>query len=468
MRRLIGCKPLGVLVIRLKYNFPMKLLTKLTLFITLSKLLIVVLFVVLLPMLVSRVSFQYTNYYLGEQKKKVLATIQKNGVDYYLQGDSAYGSYTMLKEEYISLFPAAGQPFTDTIETSQRIVEADTLTYRVLTHPLQYGQRKYVLEIGRTTAAISEYNKLLQRFTLWILGGLIAISILVDLIYTHILLRPLANIVRTKLTNRKFPFKESLFPVKTSTSDFKHLDNALINLMEKIHEAFDKEREFTSNASHELMTPISILQTNIENMMVEEGISEQQQEKISAMMKTLGRLKKIVHSLLYISRIENEQFAKNDTVEIQALAAQVMEALQPRMEMKDIKFTQKLSGNFSLTKVNQDLLFQLLYNLVNNAIRYNKEEGAIIIDELYNPDGNYVLHVQDTGIGIPQKELETIFNRFKKTGQTEGGGYGLGLSIVKSIALFHGFEIKVTSVLGEGTNFSIIIPAGCIHTTSST
>ena len=81
--------------------------------------------------------------------------------------------------------------------------------------------------------------------------------------------------------------------------------------MEKIHEAFDKEREFTSNASHELMTPISILQTNVENMMMEDGISDEMQEKISAMMKTLNRLKKIVHSLLYISRIENDQFAKS-------------------------------------------------------------------------------------------------------------------------------------------------------------
>src|SRR5215216_6574724 len=108
----------------------MKLLTKLTLFITLSKLLIVVLFVFLLPSLVNKVSFQYTNYYLKQQKKKVLVVIEKNGIDYYLQGDSSYGSYTMLKEEYISLFPATSQMVQDTIETSQRIVENDTLNYR--------------------------------------------------------------------------------------------------------------------------------------------------------------------------------------------------------------------------------------------------------------------------------------------------------------------------------------------------
>ncbi|MEO6722649.1 MAG: HAMP domain-containing sensor histidine kinase [Ferruginibacter sp.] len=436
----------------------MKLLTKLTLFITLSKLLIVVLFVLLLPMLVSKVSFQYTNYYLGKQQEKVLATIKKNGADYYLQGDSAYGSYTMLKEEYISLVPAGNEVVKDTIETSQRIVEDDTLNYRVLTHALLNKGRRYQLEIGKTTATIGQYNSLLQRFTLYILIALIAISILVDLVYTNLLLRPLARIVRTKLVDRKFPFKESLTPVRTTTSDFKYLDSSLIHLMEKIHEAFDKEREFTSNASHELMTPISILQTNIENMMVDELIGEQQQERISAMMKTLNRLKKIVHSLLYISRIENDQFVKTDTVNLHKVVTEVMDELSHRLEINQLTFTNNVSKTANVKKVNHDLIFQLLYNLINNAIRYNKQNGSIDITGGYEAEGAYTLRVKDTGIGIKPEELATIFNRFKKSGNTTGEGYGLGLSIVKSIAQYHGFEIRVNAELGKGTVFSIIIP----------
>jgi signal transduction histidine kinase len=435
----------------------MKLLTKLTLFITLSKLLIVVLFVLLLPLLVKKISFQYTNYYLGQQKKKVLAVIEKNGIDYYLQGDSTYGSYTMLKEEYISLFPAGNQHVPDTIETSQRIVENDTLNYRVLSHKLTYGQQKYLLEIGKTTATIGQYNNLLQRFTLYVLIGLIGISILVDLLYTHVLLRPLGRIVRTKLLGKKFPFKESLYPVKTSTSDFKYLDSSLIGLMKKIHEAFDKEREFTSNASHELMTPISILQSNIENMMADEGLGKNQQEKISAMMKTLNRLKKIVHSLLYISRIENDQFAKNDTVKIHQLVSEVMDELSHRMEINTIRFTNNISAKVTLTHINHNLLFQMLYNLINNAIRYNKMNGSISITDHYTPGGPYTLFIKDTGIGIRQEELGTIFNRFKRAGKTDSEGYGLGLSIVKSIVLYHGFTINVNSEFGEGTIFSITI-----------
>jgi two-component system sensor histidine kinase ArlS len=440
-----------------------KLLTKLTLFITLSKMLIVVLFVSLLPSLVRYASFQYSNYYLGQQKKKVLSVINKNGVDYYLQGDSSYASYTMLKEEYISLVPASNSTVRDTIETARRIVEDDTLNYRILIHGLKDRNNNYILEIGKTTATISQYNTLLQRFTLYVLIGLILLSIVVDLVYTHTLLRPLSKIVRTKLLNRKFPFREPLSPIKTSTTDFKFLDSSLISLMEKIHEAFDKEREFTSNASHELMTPISILQTNVENMMMEDGISDELQEKISAMMKTLNRLKKIVHSLLYISRIENDQFAKMDIVNMYQLTIDVMEELSYRLETKSIHFTNEVSPAVKLKQVNRDLLFQLLYNLINNAIRYNKENGSIQLSDYYAPGQSYILFIKDTGIGIKQEELASIFNRFKKSGKAEGEGYGLGLSIVKSITSFHGFDIKVSSDYGEGTVFSIVIPAEMVE-----
>lgn len=436
----------------------MKLLAKLTLFITGSKLLIVLLFVWLLPYLINQASFQYINYYLGQQKKKVESVIKKNGLDYYLQGDSAYASYTMLKEEYISLVPQGNSNISDTIETSRRIVEDDTLNYRILIHPFHYEGRKYVLEIGKTIATINQYDRLLQRFTLYMLIGLIVITILVDLAYTNILLRPLRKIVRTKLLNRKFPFREQLTPVKTSTTDFKYLDASLISLMEKIHVAFEKEREFTSNASHELMTPISILQTKIENMMLDESTSDDQQDELSGLMKTVDRLKKIVHSLLFISRIENDQFAKSDTVSIFDLSAEVIEELSPRLENKSIRMTNDISSKVKIKQVNKDLIFQLIYNLVNNAIRYNKENGTIHLSDQHTKT-TYTLFIRDTGTGIKQEEINNIFNRFKKSPYSNENGFGLGLAIVRSIVLFHGFEIKVTSEYGQGSVFSIVIPS---------
>jgi signal transduction histidine kinase len=435
-----------------------KLLSKLTLYTTVSKTAIVLLFILLLPLLVNDVASRYTNYTLQEQKDKVLSIIKKNGIDYYFQGDSSYGSYTMLKEEYISLEPSGNVLPPDTIETARRIIENDTLTYRVLIHVFDYSNRKYTLEIGKTIAAINQYNRPLQLVALFVLIGLIAITLLVDLIYTRLLLRPLGVIIKTKLTNRKFPFKETLPPVKTTTTDFKYLDNSLIDLMSKIKEAFDKEREFTSNASHELMTPIGILQNKIENLMAENELSEELQEKIIGMLNTLNRLKKIVRSLLFISRIENDQFLKSDQVRVAMLIEQVMEELADRLEPKGIRFTSAISKELSLQKVNHDLLFQLIYNLVNNAIRYNREGGEISITDHIIPGQSYTLFIRDTGIGIPAGELTSIFDRFKKSSQVEGEGYGLGLSIVKSIAKYHDIMIEVKSEYGKGTVFIIIFP----------
>jgi two-component system sensor histidine kinase ArlS len=437
-------------------NLTMRLLTKLTLLITFSKLAVVILFVALLPVLVSKIASRYTNINLQEQKKKVLDIISKNGINYYFEGDSSYGSYTMLKEEYISLVLSPGANAIDTVETSKRIIENDTLNYRVLIHVFDYKHKKYTLEIGKTVASIGEYNRLLQRFTLYILIGLIAITVIIDLIFTNYLIRPLGTIIKTKLLHRKFPFKEHLIPIKTTTSDFKYLDQSLIDLIGKIKEAFDKEREFTSNASHELMTPISILQTNMENLMINSEMDEELQEKITGMMKTLNRLKKIVHSLLFISRIENDQFIKTEKVKIISLINEMTEELNLRMEAKNIRFTIDVSQTVVLKNINHDLLFQLIYNLINNAIRYNKEEGQIIVSDNVIPGKSYTLMIKDTGIGIPEKELANIFDRFKKSVRSNEEGYGLGLYIVKTIAQYYGLQIDVQSEISKGTVFSII------------
>jgi len=435
-----------------------KLLNKLTLYHTLSKTVIVILFTALLPLLVKEIASRYTNTALQEQKNKVLQTIEKNGIDYYFQGDSSYGSYTMLKEEYISLDAApAGFP-ADTIETTQRIVEKDTLTYRVLSHVFEYNHKKYLLEIGKTLAAIDQYNAPLQRVALYALAGLILATLLIDLFFTRLLLRPLGIIIRTKLLNRKFPFKESHPPVNTSTTDFRYLDDSIIDLMNKITAAFDKEREFTSNASHELMTPISILQNKMENLM-DSMPQEDEQEKITGMMQTLNRLKKIVRSLLLISRIENDQFGRQDNVAVFDLVKEVREELEDRIEAGHISIEINVSRSFTLYSVNRDLLFQLLYNLINNAIRYNKKSGSISISDEYKAGEPYVLTIEDTGIGIEKADLPFIFDRFKKAGSTSPEGFGIGLSIVKSIAQYHGIDLKLVSEKGLGTTCSVIFPA---------
>jgi two-component system sensor histidine kinase ArlS len=370
----------------------------------------------------------------------------------------------MLKEEYISLEPVEKGFVLDTIYTDERIIEQDTLNYRVLTHSFLTENGTYLMEVGKTIETIDQYKRPLQRIATYVLLGLILITLIIDLFYTRYLLRPLDRIIRTKISNRKFPFNENSAPIKTTTTDFRFLDDSLINLMEQIHEAFEKEREFTANASHELMTPIGILQNKIENLMGEPDVSDFVQERLIGMQKTLNRLKRIVHSLLLISRIENEQFSKKDTVSASELFADVMDEISHRLSERDISLKMEISKLITLDNINRDLLFQMIYNLVNNAIRYNKQSGFIHIADRINPDGSYDVDLIDSGIGIPEEDIGTIFNRFKKANQSEdSAGYGLGLSIVKSIADYHKITISISSEISKGTTFTISFPAEVIR-----
>ncbi len=442
----------------------MKLISKLTLFVTLSKLAVVLLFVFVLPYLISDIARGYTDLYLQQQKEKVLDVISKNGVNSYLQGEESSGSYTMLKEEYISLEPIDESFNIDTIYTDERIIEEDTLSYRVLAHAFFAGDKKYLLEVGKTTATIDQYNRPLQKIATYVLLWLILFTLIIDLFYTRFLLRPLGQIIRTKISNRKFPFNENSVPIKTSTTDFIFLDTSLINLMEQIHEAFEKEREFTANASHELMTPIGILQNKIENLMGEPEIGQLVQERLIGMHRTLNRLKRIVHSLLLISRIDNDQFSKNESVTLKELFSDIEEEISHRLSEKEISMQLNISGKRVLKGINRDLIFQLMYNLINNAIRYNKQNGSILITDTILKNGSCVIKISDTGIGIPDEDISTIFNRFKKANQSEeAGGYGLGLSIVKSIADYHGITIELSSNVNVGTEFIITFPPALVQ-----
>jgi signal transduction histidine kinase len=228
--------------------------------------------------------------------------------------------------------------------------------------------------------------------------------------------------------------------------------------MDQINEAFEKEREFTANASHEFMTPISILQNKMENLLTEESASETVQEHIVDMMKTLERLKKISRSLLFISRIENEQFSKQEEIEPQTLFNEIVEEIGHRLEEKNIQIDINLSHNKRLSHINHDLLFQLFYNLINNAIKFNKENGSIQISD-HLEKGYYSIQVSDSGTGIKAEDLPHVFDRFKKTGHAENTGYGLGLAIVKSIANYLNLKVQVSSIPGEGTSFKVIFEA---------
>lgn len=436
----------------------MKLGTKLTLFNTISKLVIVVLFVLLLPVLIRDINQKYTDNWLRRQKDKVLKLVQGEGIKKYIQNGEGYGSYNaLLKEEYVSMDVDSTNEHIDTIINEARVVERDTIQYRILSHTFKVGNQNYLLEIGKSISTINETTTPLQNIALEILLGMVLLTILADQVYSTYVLRPLGRIIKTKLIGHKFPRPTPYRKVRTTTSDFEYLDISIHKMIQTIESTFQKEREFISNASHELMTPISILQSKIENMFGSEEITDEVKERLIEMQKILNRLKAITKTLLLISQIENDQFLKEDTVQVGELIQEVYDEISIRLQEKNIKLSINIPQEWTLVRVNKFLLFNLVFNLINNAIKYNKKGGEINITGIVE-NKQCAIEIADTGIGISQEKLPHIFNRFKKFSKSlQQDSFGLGLPIVKSIADFHQVKIEVRSEVDKGSTFRLIL-----------
>jgi signal transduction histidine kinase len=431
----------------------MRLQSKLTLFSAASKIIILLLLVLGLPPLIHRVALLNTDQRLLEKEKQVVRLIGQQGIESFIaEGDNgAYGSYNLLKEEFISLEEVAPRLVTDTIENSLRKVEGEIVEYRVRSRTYDVNDKRYLLEIGRSLATIRESSQVLQRYVFYFLVAVVLLTVFVDLAFSKILLRPLTLIVR-RLQRIEHPSTFKAKPLRTSTDDFIYLNNTINEMMSQVQAAFLKEKEFIGNVSHELLTPISILQNRMENLLTDPALPDAYLEKIVENQKTLHRLKNIIQALLLISRIENEQYLKNETVDVEYLALDVVEEIRDRAEAREITLEADLPQNWVLSQANYSLLFTMLFNVVNNAIKYNKPGGKIQV-EGKKVNKAYELCVRDTGVGIAANQLPHIFSRFKRLHAPDGESHGLGLPIVHTVAQYHQINMSVTSVLGEGTTF---------------
>lgn len=230
-----------------------------------------------------------------------------------------------------------------------------------------------------------------------------------------------------------------------------------------IKESWQKQLDFTADASHELRTPITVIQTNLELVMDNGNETVESQmcwlKNIEAENKRMGRL---VEDLLTLSRADTNQqtICKNKFV-LDRSAHLVVDAITPLIQEKDIQLETELSDNIGFYG-DEERIKQLMVILLENAACYTRPGGKITLSVKALPDNKIVLTVKDTGIGMSEDSLGKIFNRFyreENTRQYHGDGSGLGLSIAKWIVEEHGGKIQVQSTLGKGTEFTILLPA---------
>lgn len=438
----------------------MKIKHQLSIFNALIRLLVLLILWFLLPVLIKKVVYKNVYKSLSEKKEKFICNLNRKEInDFILRNDSSetYSSFSTLHSEFLQLsrLPKKQQLNNTLFLNEPRIIEGEQNNYMILQYDFMYEKAVYRLEIGNNLSQIEELTYTIRLFILIVLFVILAVTFLMDSFYIEYLLKPFNTIIDTKIrrVNELETFDPT--PIKTHSSDFHKLDTALNQMMNRISELFKKERQFISNVSHELLTPIALLKNKFENLLQNDSLDNKAADKIASSLHTLDMLKKMINNLLLISRIENHQYEGTETIDLIELIQGLNEDLSERMQEKGLVLQMNFQEEFTFTG-NNTLIRILLYNLWVNAIKYNNEKGSIVINDGYL-DRQYYVSIIDSGIGMSESQRTQVFKRFIQIDRTKEG-QGLGLAIVDSIAHFHHIKIEVASALNQGTTFRLLFP----------
>lgn len=279
-------------------------------------------------------------------------------------------------------------------------------------------------------------------------------SLVLSRLLTKRILRPIdALSFKEPLENDIY---EEMKPLLERINDQQHL---LKKQNEELALAESLRRDFSSNVSHEMKTPLQVISGYAEllmNDMVESG----DRRKFSKLIYSEAQaMRALINDVLTLSRLDESAVDNSDQViDLYTTAQTVSNRLEEFAASQRV--TIHVEGSLSCLKGNATLAEEMIYNLVENGIRYNHPEGQVFVSTHADATG-VIVTVRDTGSGIPQNQQEKVFERFfriDKSRSKETGGTGLGLAIVKHAVLFHGGTIELESSLGSGTTFTLKFP----------
>ncbi len=249
-------------------------------------------------------------------------------------------------------------------------------------------------------------------------------------------------------------------PMDENGDELHQLAGTFNRMFDRLEQNFEAEKQFTSDASHELRNPIATILAQCEYAFENASGEEELYEVIGDIQHQGYRMSRLVESLLSFTRLEQQTEGTSfSEMDLSACALSVCEE-QKGFPDKNITLTEEIDPGIHM-KGDPTLVARMLTNLIRNAYRYGKEDGHIKVSLAQSGD-RILLTVADDGIGIAEEDLPKIFNRFyradKSRTYSEGSGLGLGLSMVKQIVTLHKGEITAASKVGEGSTFKVMLP----------
>jgi signal transduction histidine kinase len=227
-------------------------------------------------------------------------------------------------------------------------------------------------------------------------------------------------------------------------------------MLARLDNAFRRERQFTADASHELRTPLAAMQAILSVMREQQRTPEDYERALADLAEEADRLRGLVENLLRLARRGSQSIPSPEQVDLSALLGDVTDALRPLAEAKGLSLSSTIGDGLVLMG-DRDSLIRLFVNLLDNAVKYT-ERGTITVHANL---ANHMLKaaISDTGPGIAPEHLPHIFDRFYRVDTSRASpGTGLGLAIALDIARAHGGTIEVSSLVGVGTSFTVLLP----------
>ena len=332
---------------------------------------------------------------------------------------------------------------------------------RVTTMPiLREKKLANLVQVGTSLEAVQETLRNLRIFLFTAVPSVLILATLLARFLARRALKPISKIIQTARNIGQGQVLSQRIPVFKVQDELGQLALTFNEMMDRLENSFAQMRQFSSDASHELRTPLTVLQGQNELILSKPRDPKEYQEVIISNLEEINYMSKVLEDLFAISKSDENQILLNcKPMDLSVLAEEVCKHAEVLAGDKDIAI---IIAFLEPVKINGDevRLRQMIWNILHNGIKYTQSGGELKVS-LLEEAGFALLSIQDTGIGIPEKDLTSIFDRFyrvDKARSRDEGGSGLGLSICKHIAEAHKGEIKVESKLGIGTRFKIRIP----------
>lgn len=340
--------------------------------------------------------------------------------------------------------------------TGASLRDSDTMDKKVYYYAVMLTDGN-VLRVSSSMDSIYQLMFSMAPFMLLLVAAIIGISIAIIYIETGRMVRPINEINLDRPLEE--PIYEEFMPLLTRMD---HQNERIRIQLEELKRAEGIRREFSANVSHELKTPLMAISGYAEiishNMVKKEDIPE----FAGRIHKEAVRMTTLIEDIIKLSRLdEQSEIMPFEDVDLNRVTKEVVDSLQTVARQRKISMT--IDGDVPEIHGVRQVIYEMIYNLCDNAVKYNRDGGAVHILLEPSPREEYSIRwsIRDTGIGVPEEEKERIFERFyrvDKRHSRETGGTGLGLAIVKHGANLHQALVTVDSKLGEGTCIMVEFP----------